>query len=660
MSQQSQIDQWLDRAIALHQRKQTREARPLYEKVLQARPDDPDANHLLGLIDREDGHLTLALERMTKACSLDPENTVLLNNLGDLYRALGRTEDSIETFKAGLAITDKLPPLHNNLGVSYKEIGRHDLAVECFKKALALKPRYAEAYNNLGLSLMASNRLEEATTAFENALAIAPDYIGALGNLGAVLVHRNLNASAVKVLRKALEYGPVAETSNNLGIALIKLQLHAEALKVYDRALEFEPQNGDLLANRAQALSELGRLQEALECLDRALGYDDRQEQIYFLKGAILGQYGDSAGSIAAYKSVLRINPDRAEAYRIISWAGRFEQEDETTAEIRSAYERFEQDSEGRGQLAFALGKIEEDRKNYGRAFDYLVEGNAIRRREFDYSAEETAQRFNRLRALFTPERFERFGAAGHDSAEPIFIVGMPRSGTTLVETIISSHRDVTAGGELTLLGAAAQLAGLSDERFPPTIRLETDADPILKTAEYYLGLVHERMETKGRFTDKMPMNFLYAGLIHLALPKARIIHCRRSPMDTCLSIFKNYFAASGLAFSYDLTELGEYYRLYQQLMRHWDEVMPGAILTLDYEALVADPETETRKLIAHCGLDWDDACLAFHTSKRVVNTASAHQVRRPIYNSSVKLAERYGDALAPLVKALKSGSAPD
>lgn len=660
MPQNSEIDHWLDRAIALHQRNRTAEARPLYEKVLKARPSDPDANHLLGLIDQSDGNLKLALERITKARALDPKNAVLLNNLGGLYRDLGQTDEAIKAFEAGLAVDGRVPALHNNLGVAYQQAGRHEEAIASFEKALVRNPNYAEAHNNLGLSLLKCDRPDEAVKAFEKALSIAPNYANALGNLGAAFVKLDKHGSAVRAFRSALEYGPVAGLYDNLGTSLSMLDRFEEALDAHNQALRLEPQNADYLAHRASVFISLSRAEEARDSIEQALRLDDRLAQAHYLNGLLLGQNGDRKGAVGAFQTALGIDPDLAEVYRSIAWAGRFSGEDEMTSQMRSAYARSEPGSENRMHLAFALGKIEEDQQAFDKAFAHFSEGNAIRRQRLTYSSKDVADAHGRMRRLFTSDLFARLKDVGHRSADPIFIIGMPRSGTTLTETIIASHRDVTAGGELSFFGAAAKKAGLSDGGFPPVFQLPADPGLFAEMAEDYLGRARQRTSAPSRFTDKLPANYAHAGLIHLAFPNAKIIHCRRSPLDTCWSIFKLYFPAKGLRYAYDLTELGAYYRLYEKLMQHWDTVMPGVIHTIDYETLVANPEEETRKLIAYCGLDWDDACLSFYASKRTVQTASVHQVRQPIYKSSINLAERYGDALAPLVKALATDPLPD
>ena len=627
--------------------------------MLAVRPDDADANHLLGVILHQLGQFDASLTRMRRAREIDAKNPVLLANLGNLLRAMGRHPEAIEAFEAGLALTRKLPSLHCGLGICHREAGRIAPAMDCFRAALALNPRYAEAYYNLGLCFGAAGRSDQAAGAFESALAIAPSYPNAWENLGTALFLAGRNGSAITALEKAIAQKPTSEAYRKLGLALNALELNARALEAFDHAIVLDAANASLFAGRAKSLAGLGRLEEALESIDRAAALDSEDKLIPFAKGIMLGEYGRPEESAAAYEAALRLDADWGEPYRLIAWSHKQQEGSDFARRAQAAYDRSAPDGENRKHLAFALAKIEEDGRTYREAFDHLVEGNRIHRRDFAYSTAETERRVAEIGHVFSPELFARFKGRGHASDAPIFIIGMPRSGTTLIESILAGHRDVTAGGETFPFGAAAQKAGLSPGVHPPPYRFGDDLEICRKTGESYLALAGERLDAGARFTDKLPMNFFYAGLIHLALPDAKIIHCRRQPLDTCLSIFKNYLPSPTLGYSCDLTELGAHYRLYLKLMEHWESVMPGVIHHVDYEEVVGDPERHARALLAHCGLDWDASCLDFHASERRVRTTSSHQVRSAIYKSSVSLFERYGDALAPLIAALEGETSP-
>jgi hypothetical protein len=308
-----------------------------------------------------------------------------------------------------------------------------------------------------------------------------------------------------------------------------------------------------------------------------------------------------------------------------------------------------------RMQLDFALGKAYADLKDYRRSFDHLRRGAAAKRAQTDYDEAAAMALFDRIEAAFPPERFAAASGRGDPSRTPIFILGMPRSGTTLVEQILASHPDVTGAGELrTASDVFGQVRAVTGEvaHYPDFVPA-LDAATLKAMGGLYGAELQRLAPGARRITDKMPSNFYFVGLIHMALPNARILHTVRDPLDTCLSCYSKLFAGEQ-NHTYDLGELGRYHRRYQRLMDHWRGVLPpGRFLDVSYEALVADLEGQTRRILAHCGLDWDERCLSFHETQRPVRTASASQVRRPIYCGSVGRWRAYAEDLAPLIEAL-------
>jgi tetratricopeptide (TPR) repeat protein len=308
-------------------------------------------------------------------------------------------------------------------------------------------------------------------------------------------------------------------------------------------------------------------------------------------------------------------------------------------------------------ELHFALAKAHEDLGRYEEAFTQWLDGNALKRRQITYNEAETLGGLDRVQAVFTSELIRSWQNVGHPSKVPVFIVGMARSGSTLVEQILASHPQVFGGGELKYFDAAMEgtrtkLGGSAT--FPELVSDMTD-DDFRDLGARYLAEIERLAPDSIRITDKMPTNFIFAGLIHLALPNAPIIHTVRDPVDTCLSAFSKLFT-EGQPHTYDLAELGRFYRHYQALMAHWRRVLPpDRILDVRYEDVVADLEGQARRIIAHCGLDWDPRCLAFHQTERPVRTASAAQVRQPIYNSAVGRWRVYEEALRPLLAVLET-----
>jgi hypothetical protein len=307
--------------------------------------------------------------------------------------------------------------------------------------------------------------------------------------------------------------------------------------------------------------------------------------------------------------------------------------------------------------LCFAMGKVCEDLADYDKAYSHFARGNALARRLMPFDYERERRFIERLQKVFDADLLASTRPISGTGRTPIFVIGMPRSGTTLVEQIVSSHPLVHGAGELNcLMRIATQVARRGGgEVFPEGVARLSAAD-LADAASEYLRCSGHTEESEPFLTDKLPANFLLVGMIRLMFPNARVIHCQRDPIDTCMSCFKHYFP-SGQRYSYDLVDLGRYYRLYQELMAHWHAVLPGFVYDIQYETLVADQERETRRLLEFCGLPWDEACLDFHRARRAVKTVSVAQVRRPVYQSSVQIWRRYEKHLRPLMDALGIGA---
>jgi hypothetical protein len=310
---------------------------------------------------------------------------------------------------------------------------------------------------------------------------------------------------------------------------------------------------------------------------------------------------------------------------------------------------------EDRMQIAFSLGKAYEDLKHYDRSYVCLHEGNRLRRSTISFDIREEQSRFDRVKAVFTGELFERLEGGGVQDSTPIFVLGMPRSGTTLVEQILACHPDVHGASELNDLRQAVDSLSVDGGgvAYPDSLSGLSGVQ-LTEIGQRYLDRLRAHNPSARFITDKMPWNFEYIGMIKLMLPGARIVHCLRNPMDNCFSIYKKCFAhLESIEYAYDQTELGQYYLMYEELMAHWRDVLPGFVLDIRYEDLVADQKHHSKRLLEFCGLEWNDACLEFHKTDRPVKTASAAQVRKPIYNTSVKAWKNYEKHLGPLAGIL-------
>jgi tetratricopeptide (TPR) repeat protein len=593
-----------------------------------------------------------------EAIRLDPRFAEAYSNLGLSLVAVGRADEAVGIFETAL----KLSPTHfvarANLAMALASLERHEAAVAHFEAALAGNPGAAELHNNFGNSLAALNRHQEAVTHYLDALRQRPDFAEAHNNLGNALSALKRRPEAVAHYREALALRPsYAEAYNNLGSVLMAQERPAEALDCFREAIAIQPGLADAHGNLGNALRALDRYDEALAAYRGALRLDPGSADAHAGVGAVLDTLGQLPAARLAFEKAVSLAPRRAEFHHGLAGVKRFGPDDPQLA----AMQALEQDpaalgAEARVALHFALGKAYDDLGDASRAFHHWVEGNAGKRASIDYDETASLRVIERTATIFTSELMRRQAGQGDASPVPVFIVGMPRSGSTLIEQILASHSKVFGAGEIADFNAAASslLEGTGNlpGAFPELVADMTPAQFRRIGAHYVEGL-RARAPAALRITDKALGNFMFAGLIHLALPNARIIHARRDPVDTCLSCFSKLFGSS-LPFTYDLAELGRYYRAYDALMAHWRAVLPAwVMLEVQYEDVVTDFEPQARRILSFCGLDWEEACRQFHVTLRPVKTASSSQVRAPLYRAAVGRSQPYRALMAPLLAAL-------
>jgi tetratricopeptide (TPR) repeat protein len=593
----------------------------LCKKIIVSMPNQPVVLELAAMAAYHSGNPGLAAEYIVRAVKIDPGNASLRTNLGVILQAANRFEEAEEAYRSVLVSSPDDFITLNNLGVVLLALERADEAIGVCRKAIEINPNFAGAHNCLGNALEDAGRLEDAVEAYQRALELDPSDL---------------------------------DVGNNLGGIIRMMGEFEKALEIFQKILEQAPENVLAHNNIGKTLMEQGKWKEAEGAFRKALEIDPGNSAAYTHIGNLFKKMGDLEAAEKSCRRALKLDPASAAAFYELPSLKSFSDDDPDLRSMETAYSGKPKTKQEKVFLGFSLAKAYEDSGAYGRAFEHLEEANRTVRSSMDYDVASDEGLAGRIVKAFKgpfPERKQ--DSSGGCTA--IFVLGMPRSGTTLVEQILASHSDVNAGGELEYMGRLVEnlKSGKGGAGDYPEIVLHMDADGLDGMGRDYLDCLRHLASGHSFVIDKMPLNFLLIGLIHLALPNSRIVHCRRDPVDTCFSCYKHFFLGQ-YSFAYDLAELGRYYRnVYAQLMNHWHKVLPGRILDVRYEDMVDDQERETRRLLEHCGLPWEDSCLDFHKIKRVVKTSSAAQVRRSIYKNAIHRWKNYKDRLGPLLDAL-------
>ena len=580
-------------AIALqhHQTGRLDAAEQIYRQILVVEPNHSDAIHLLGVLAAQAGNHEAAIEQIGRAIRLQGNVPFYHFNLGEAYRALQRASDAAACYRRTLQLKPDYAEAHSNLGSVLLDQGQPDEAAICCRRALQWKPELAEAHNNLGSALKAQGKLDEAVACYRRALELKPNYPEAHNNLGAALHDQGTLDEAAACYRRALELKPdYAETHNNLGIAL----------------------------------AEAGDLQGAEASFRTALGHNPRFALAHYKLAELLGG-GLPEEDLAAQRQ-LAARTELPDGQRLL--------------------------------LHFALAHVLDARGQYAEASQHLERGNALqlaqwRERGQGYDPGAYASLVTRMMAVCTLEFFQRVGGFGSSSEVPVFVVGLPRSGTTLIEQILAGHSQVFGAGEIHLAGET--LAALGGKGTDPIEGLHwLDRATAERLAARHLENLRTLDPAALRVVDKLPDNYLFLGLLAALFPRAKLIHCRRDLRDTAVSCWMTHFRE--LRWTNDPQHIASRFHEYRRIMEHWRQVLPVPLLEVDYEETVADLEGIARKLAAWCGLAWEPGCLDFHRAKRPVRTASSIQVRQPVFATSVGRWKHYEPYLAALLRALPDG----
>jgi Flp pilus assembly protein TadD len=588
------------------------EAEAIFQRLLDADPADPEALHFFGVLSGQRSDPEAAESYLRRAIDARPGWAKPWNSLGAVLHSQGKNEAALTACREAVRHDPAAGDCQYNLGLALYLCGRTEAAAESLYRASVAESAAAEAFDSLGRVVKNLLRRAQSEAARRRANEICSHYAGAYNDRGVALRREGRYADAETNYRRAIELVPLyAEAHNNLGIALRRQGRYADAEAAFRRAIELAPDVASFHGNLANLLR-------------------------------ILGEFADAE---AAYRRSIELDPTHTEPYRMLAGLTPIGADDPLMARMQSLAGTGSLLPERQINLHFALGKALETQKDFDAAFHHWSAGGRLQRSILKYDDAVREAAAQRIMAVFNRQFLERNAGGGCPSSAPIFVLGMPRSGTTLIEQILASPSAVEAGGELGTLQRLAAGSG-----FPDAF---ADADPegLRALGEAYIA--ETGLSLSERFTDKLPENFLRIGLIHLILPNARIVHCRRDPVDTCLSCYCQKFRGVSQPYSYDLHELGLEYRRYERLMEHWGKMSPGTVHEIRYEELIDDQEGETRRLLAYCDLPFEDACLRFFETARVVETASANQVRQNLYRTATGRWKQYEAHLEPLLAVL-------
>ncbi len=649
------LDQALAHAARLLQRDPALAVEQL-DEILQVAGAHPLALQLLAAARAQQGDAQGALDILIPLAQAQPNWAMLQVDLGVALGRCGRGEEAIVALRRAVALKPELPQAWRELGDHLMAAGEHDAADGAYARHVRYSthdPRLMDA-----AVALAEDRIPQAETLLREHLKQAPTDVAAIRMFAEVAARVGRNEDALNLLARCLELAPGFHAARqHYAMVLHRSNQPAQALVEIERLLAIDPQQPAYRNLKAVVLCRVGDYEPAIAIYAELVRSYPGNPKVWMSYGHALKTAGLGERAIAAYRRSLELLPSFGEVWWSLANLKTFRFSPVDLALMSRQLARADLSDEDRLHLEFAVGKAREDAGGYAASFAHYARGNAIRRAQLHYSADETGARVRRACAHYTGDFFAARAGMGSPARDPIFVVGLPRAGSTLIEQILSSHSQVEGTMELPEVASISRglrRQGEPDSAMPYHDALAAlDADALRALGERYLA--HTRIQRKTSaplFIDKMPNNFMHVGLIHLMLPNAKIIDARRHPLACCFSAFKQHFAR-GQSFSYGLEDIGRYYRDYVRLMAHFDTVLPGRVHRVLYERMVADTEGEVRRLLDYCGLPFEDSCLRFFENPRPVHTASSEQVRRPIYREGVDHWRHFGPWLGPLEQAL-------
>ena len=631
-------------------------ARQQAEEILRVLPGQPQAAVILAAALRRGGQPAESAARLRRLIAEHPGWWTAQFQLGQSLAAAGEARPALLAFRRAAAAAPDQTDCWRGLGDHCRLMGLEAEAAESNDRQLRTAVHHPDLI--AAAELLGKNQLGLAERALKGYLKRHPTDFVALRMLAELAARLGRYEDSETLLARCLEVAPdFAPARQNYAFVLQRQNKPLEALAALEQPLAREPGDPNLRVIKAAALVQIGQYAEAIELYDAVLSRYPDQPRLWMSYGHALKTENRREAAVAAYRKSIAQAPHLGESYWSLANLKTFRFSPWEIMAMRAQLAREDLLDEDRLHFHFALGKAHEDLGEHEESFRHYERGNALRRQQIGYDAAETTARIDRTIALLDRPFLARRRDCGCPADDPIFVVGLPRSGSTLIEQILSSHSRIEGTMELPDLHAMVKTLGGRRKRGDPSHYPEVLADlppaRFRELGEEYLRRTRvQRKTARPLFIDKMPNNFLHAGLIHLMLPNARIIDARRHPMAACFSVFKQHFAR-GQAFSYGLEDAARYYADYVRLMEHFDRVLPGRIHRVHYEAMVTDTEAEIRRLLAYCGLEFEPGCLSFWQNKRSVRTASSEQVRQPIFTDGLDQWRHFAPWLDPLAAAL-------
>ncbi|MCP4048312.1 MAG: tetratricopeptide repeat protein [Gammaproteobacteria bacterium] len=637
-------------------------AEKICREQLGLKPESAGHLRLLGHALQMQDQLVAAEDNFRLALTQIPGFARLNEDLGTVLAMQGKFEEAIPCFERAIQEDEGLASAHKKLGRALAAVGRGKEADEVFEVYFQKDPNAGAVA--IGIEHLRAGREEDALDCFSQILRKSPDNVDAMRYLATVYLEQDQNLSdAEALLRRVTQLAPEFTPGwIDLGQILVKCNKRVEAIDAFEQATVLSPENFTAWVQLASANSTAGYPEKAVKEYRKAIELNPQAPNAQMCYGHVLKTLGDQPASLRAYREAIRLKPDFGQSYWSMANLKIFKFEETEVAAMETQLKNSELKQETEVHFRFALGKANEDLKDYDKAWHYYHSGNELKRQFVEYDPVANSDRHEGVREYFTRGLLSETEGNGFPDEGPIFIVGLGRSGSTLVEQILASHSQVEGTEELAVLGKISDTIGRyrSDgAHYPEALDYLQSHNWRSLGLKYLNEAKRYRMTDKPIFTDKFPNNYPFVGFLHLILPNAKIINARRHPLDSCLGNYKQLFGR-GQNFTYDMSDLSEYYREYAQMMDHWNEVLPGKVLDVHYEEVVTDLEGQVARILEHCGLEFEEQCVRFHETERAVKTASSEQVRQPIYTGALGTWRKYEshlgewqESLSPIINKL-------